>query len=268
MCMCNNSTHWFYFALQFCWMQGVQAWIRRLTARWRYAKERNYCNIRNYSLAGYWMVSVRPFSCFDLLKYSNINLDPYTETYSITFYLHYLSMWPEHVQVLESPTLVAFGPNVGPQQSETSWKASTETGSGSSDKTDSIPTTCGRLMGYMMGKSEGRGTDWHGHVTALSVAPEYRRLGLATQLMLDLEETSDRKRCYYVDLFVRASNKLGLEIYTKLGYTVYRRVLNYYWGSLEDEDALDMRKALSTDVDKRSTIPMNRPVRPEELEHP
>lgn len=40
-----------------------------------------------------------------------------------------------------------------------------------------------------------------------------------------------------MDLFVRASNKLGLEIYTKLGYIVYRRVLNYYWGLLEDEDA-------------------------------
>lgn len=162
------------------------------------------------------------------------------------------------MRVLESPTLTAFTvPN-------------SESLKGDDAPTSSvgIPSTCGRLMGYMMGKAEGRGTDWHGHVTALSVAPEYRRLGLATQLMLELEETSERKKCYYVDLFVRASNKLGLEIYTKLGYIVYRRVLNYYWGLLEDEDAFDMRKALSADVEKKSMIPMTRPVKPHELEHP
>lgn len=29
-------------------------------------------------------------------------------------------------------------------------------------------------MGYIMGKSEGEGEKWHGHVTAVTVAPEYR----------------------------------------------------------------------------------------------
>lgn len=28
-----------------------------------------------------------------------------------------------------------------------------------------------------MGKAEGKGELWHGHVTAVTVAPEYRRLG-------------------------------------------------------------------------------------------
>ncbi|GAA54245.1 peptide alpha-N-acetyltransferase [Clonorchis sinensis] len=210
------------------------------------------------------MVSVRAFSCFDLLKYGNINLDPYTETYSISFYLHYLSTWPEHMQVLESPTFTA----AALSPTDTVVHEVSDECSGLEWVHEMSTATSRRLMGYMMAKSEGRGMDWHGHVTALSVAPEYRRLGLATQLMLDLEETSERKRCYYVDLFVRASNKLGLEIYTKLGYVVYRRVLNYYWGSVEDEDAFDMRKALSTDVDRRSVIPLTRPVRPDELEHP
>ncbi|OON14887.1 acetyltransferase, GNAT family, partial [Opisthorchis viverrini] len=200
-----------------------------------------------------------------------IFLDNISVQYSISFYLHYLSTWPEHMQVLESPTFTATA--LSPTDTVVH-DVSTENG-GSEWAYEISTATSGRLMGYMMAKSEGRGMDWHGHVTALSVAPEYRRLGLATQLMLDLEETSERqvelpsevhyfcllyrKRCYYVDLFVRASNKLGLEIYTKLGYVVYRRVLNYYWGSVEDEDAFDMRKALSTDVDKRSVIPLTRP---------
>ncbi|VEL20222.1 unnamed protein product [Protopolystoma xenopodis] len=54
-----------------------------------------------------------------------------------------------------------------------------------------IPTE-GRLMGYVMAKSEGIQTDWHGHVTAVTVAPEYRRLGLASELMRGVEETSER----------------------------------------------------------------------------
>ena len=28
----------------------------------------------------------------------------------------------------------------------------------------------------VLGKAEGTGNEWHGHVTALTVAPEYRRL--------------------------------------------------------------------------------------------
>ena len=44
----------------------------------------------------------------------------------------------------------------------------------------------------VMGKAEGRAETWHGHVTALTVAPEFRRLGLAGQLMKGLEEISER----------------------------------------------------------------------------
>lgn len=47
-------------------------------------------------------------------------------------------------------------------------------------------------MGYVMGKAEGNDKNWHGHVTALTVAPEFRRMGLAAQLMNILEEVSDK----------------------------------------------------------------------------
>lgn len=39
----------------------------------------------------------------------------------------------------------------------------------------------------VMGKAEGQRALWHGHVTAVTVAPEYRRLGVAKQLMDSLE---------------------------------------------------------------------------------
>ena len=44
-----------------------------------------------------------------------------------------------------------------------------------------------------MGKSEGKNENWHGHVTALSIAPHYRRLGLAGQLMSYLEKVSEEQ---------------------------------------------------------------------------
>lgn len=138
-----------------------------------------------------------------------------------------------------------------------------------------------------MGKAEGHGENWHGHVTALTVSPDFRRLGVANTLMAYLEEVSekwvqssnvllsfntccgnkiilslinvcyymlwfyfpwccfqvpkscycfDRKRAYFVDLFVRVSNQVAIKMYTALGYIVYRTVLEYYSGD-PDEDA-------------------------------
>lgn len=39
-----------------------------------------------------------------------------------------------------------------------------------------------------------------------------------------------------MDLFVRVSNKVAINMYTNLGYIVYRTVLEYYAGDV-DEDA-------------------------------
>ncbi|KAD3068624.1 hypothetical protein E3N88_36504 [Mikania micrantha] len=116
-----------------------------------------------------------------------------------------------------------------------------------------------------MGKVEGQGESWHGHVTAVTVAPEFRRQQLAKKLMNLLEDISDKiDKAYFVDLFVRASNTPAIKMYEKLDYVIYRRVLRYYSG---EEDGLDMRKALSRDVDKKSIIPLKRPVTPDELEY-
>ncbi|VDO09273.1 unnamed protein product [Rodentolepis nana] len=151
--------------------------------------------------------------------------------YSASYYMQYMITWPEYMKIAESPGSV-FG---------------------------------GRIMGYMIAKSEGVGKTWHGHVTALSVAPEYRRMGLASRLMLDFEDTSER-RCVFADLFVRASNKLGNSLYTKLGYVIYRRVLSYYSGGEDGEDAFDMRKALTADKKRESVVPLTKPITVDELE--
>lgn len=95
-------------------------------------------------------------------------------------------------------------------------------------------------MGYIMGKAEGEDKEWHGHVTALTVAPAYRRLGLAKVLMEELERVSEEVYDgYFVDLFVRVSNELAVSMYRGMGYSVYRRVVGYYsaGGGAPAEDA-------------------------------
>ncbi|GJJ12396.1 N(alpha)-acetyltransferase 20, NatB catalyticsubunit [Clathrus columnatus] len=109
----------------------------------------------------------------------------------------------------------------------------------------------------ILGKVEGVGHEWHGHVTAITVAPEYRRLHLGKNMMDLLERISDQVyHGFFVDLYVRLSNDKAIGMYERLGYSIYRRVRKYYGsagpGNIEDEDAYDMRKALPRDVDRRS----------------
>jgi len=95
-----------------------------------------------------------------------------------------------------------------------------------------------------MGKAEGQGVGWHGHVTAITVAHEYRRLGLARKMMSFLELVSDELyKGFFVDLYVRCANKLAIDMYEGFGYSVYRRVREYYGnlgvgkGGRDEEDA-------------------------------
>lgn len=69
---------------------------------------------------------------------------------------------------------------------------------------------------------------------------------------------------YFIDLFVRSSNTIAIEMYEKRGYIVYRRVIGYYTGEMA-EDAFDMRKALSADKEKKSVIPLTRAIHAYEL---
>ena len=97
----------------------------------------------------------------------------------------------------------------------------------------------------VIGKAEGQGPEWHGHVTALTVAPEYRHLSLGRKLMNLLELVSDEAcRGFFVDLYVRCNNYIAIGMYEALGYSVYRRVREYYGsvgpGQKDAEDAFGM----------------------------
>lgn len=44
-----------------------------------------------------------------------------------------------------------------------------------------------------------------------------------------------RKNTYFTDLFVRVSNKVAINMYTNLGYVIYRTILGYYTGENEED---------------------------------
>ena len=60
-----------------------------------------------------------------------LHADPLTETYNFSFYLTYLAKWPEYCQMAEGPGKQA--------------------------------------MGYILGKAEGQGELWHGHVSLFAL---------------------------------------------------------------------------------------------------
>lgn len=193
------------------------------------------------------MSELRRFRAQDLFSFNPINLDRLTETYNLSFYLSYMATWPDLFLVQHSPTSTGF--------------SFTEKLKNLSMDSTSRPRE-GRMIGYLMGKLEGRGTDWHSHVTAITVSPEYRRLGIAKGMMDGFELSSDlcfsavtnrlmsRHRGYFVDLFVRTTNHIAIGMYKQFGYSVYRRVRGYYHGGLtgnkhEDEDAFGILQILS-----------------------
>lgn len=118
-----------------------------------------------------------------------------------------------------------------------------------------------RLPASVMGKTESspdyfKGSKhylpWHAHITALTVAPEARRLGIGRILSEKLEAGAEAADAWFVDLFVRKSNEKAIRFYENMGYSVYRVVKDYYGDNVNDptasgEDAYDMRKPTKRD---------------------
>jgi N-terminal acetyltransferase B complex catalytic subunit len=187
------------------------------------------------------MSSIKPFQATDLFNLTSINLDPLTENFYLYFYHQYLFTWPtlsyKSVDVNQEPT------------------------------------------GYMLAKTEGKAKEWHAHISAVTVDPNYRRVGLGSYLCDQLKIVVEPTRpihAWFIDLFVKCSNKTAITLYEKLGYSVYRRVIGYYETNNnsnnstkqnDDIDAFDMRLSLKRDVNNVTVRKNGRKfhVKPEEV---
>lgn len=169
------------------------------------------------------MTTIRPFSIFDMLEYNSINLDILTETYEVNFYGTYIARW--------SDCCITVVNCIGTIQAY-------------------CILAIYRLTIAVLGKIEGdKGNDkaknWHGHVSAVTVAPEARRQGIAKFLMFYLEDLTEKYQGYFVDLFVRPSNTIAISMYKSLGYDIYRTIDRYYSERLtKGEDAYGNQRKL------------------------
>ncbi|KAF2863457.1 acyl-CoA N-acyltransferase [Piedraia hortae CBS 480.64] len=181
---------------------------------------------------------IRPMTPLDLLHFNHCNIDHLTETYNVDFYLEYFTRWPQLCKVIEGPNKRIDAYILGKLESSPY------------PEPEGVPYDPS-LKHYM--KKYPNYLPWHAHITCLTVSPEARRMGYATLLSTALEKVGDEEECWFVDLFVRVENYQAIGLYKKLGYSVYRRIKDYY---SDGQDAFDMRKSLKRDK-KNKTVRAN-----------
>jgi ribosomal-protein-alanine N-acetyltransferase len=107
-----------------------------------------------------------------------------------------------------------------------------------------IATLEDEVIGYIVGEVESRssGDDVRllGHIMNVAVKESFRRRGLGTLMMNEIEERFIEQKAKMAYLEVRESNKDAQELYSKRGYMFVTKVPRYY----ADEDALIMTKVL------------------------
>ena len=80
-----------------------------------------------------------------------------------------------------------------------------------------------------------------GHLTAIGVAPEYRRRGLARLIMHEIERSLIARGISSIKLEVRSNNIPAQQLYEQLGYIVTQRMGKYYSNG---DDGYSMVKSL------------------------
>ena len=83
----------------------------------------------------------------------------------------------------------------------------------------------GDLVGFAVGVGE---PEFRGHVVVLGVSPDYRRRGVATELMRQLEDAFRSRSVHLMHLEVRTTNDGARALYEGLGFRVAGRRLRYY----------------------------------------
>lgn len=190
----------------------------------------------------------------DVASLSECNLRTLPENYNHVFYQHHLQEWPDLalVVVVEKEK----------QPPHPHWHYGT-----TSTTTNSDPDCT--VVAYLLGKIQerpnevvhparniipsGRPTrnysmERYGHVSSLAVLPEYRRQGLAQQLLQQFHQHLIPQQCTFCGLHVRQSNRAAVLLYQRQGYIPAVTIPAYY----EDgEDAYYMRKTLLSSISQQ-----------------
>ncbi|KAF5014041.1 hypothetical protein F66182_15114, partial [Fusarium sp. NRRL 66182] len=155
------------------------------------------------------MSYIRRMTPMDMFSLNLTNLDALTENYDLGFYLNYLMRWPSLFSVVQDRDAGIVG--YSKQSPPLLFHYETR-------KANYVAIVMGKLeeQPAAMRNSEHY-TPWHGHITVLTVAPAWRRLGYARRLTESLEHSSDINDAWFVDLYVRATNRVAVDMYKGMG---------------------------------------------------
>jgi len=98
-----------------------------------------------------------------------------------------------------------------------------------------------KVVGYVMGEMEKDGGVKVGHVVNIAVHEAYRRRGIGSRLMREIERIFRELGAEKVRLEVREGNEGAKAFYRHLGYRETGMLKRYYWGLT----AVKMEKSLS-----------------------
>ena len=106
----------------------------------------------------------------------------------------------------------------------------------------------GNLVGYIMCRIEHGFSDLKklrfakkGHIISVAVMPDFRRLGVGSNLVLEALSALSNAHADECYLEVRLSNDPAIELYKKLGFEIARTIPRYYY---DGSDAYVMAKEL------------------------
>jgi ribosomal-protein-alanine N-acetyltransferase len=103
-----------------------------------------------------------------------------------------------------------------------------------------VATIRNRVIGYIISEIEQRNNERIGHIMNLAVDEEWRKKGVASRLMVEIEKRLFESGAVKSYLEVRTSNTAAQNLYRKHGYLVTGLLPNYY----RSEDGIAMEKPL------------------------
>lgn len=84
------------------------------------------------------------------------------------------------------------------------------------------------IAGFIIAQVEIENDTLYGHIITINVPPTYRRKGVGSKMLKEMEEILKQKSISECHLEVREDNSAALKLYQKSGYQKMGKLENYY----------------------------------------
>jgi ribosomal-protein-alanine acetyltransferase len=84
------------------------------------------------------------------------------------------------------------------------------------------------IAGFIIAQIEVEENTEYGHIVTINVAPKFRRKGIATKLLQEIESFLRQRSITQIRLEVREDNNTALKLYNKLDYKTHGKLDRYY----------------------------------------